>query len=73
MDRLKRMAVFVKAVDLDSFAAAATTLDLSGPMARKHIRFLKSVWAYASSTGPRAMGPTLPSRLEGRSGSGAAA
>jgi len=41
MDRLTSMAVFVKAVDLGSFAAAATALDLSGPMVGKHIRFLE--------------------------------
>ncbi|HWK95154.1 MAG TPA: LysR family transcriptional regulator [Pseudolabrys sp.] len=41
MDRLTSMAVFVKAVDLGSFSAAATALDLSGPMVGKHIRFLE--------------------------------
>ncbi|MER9874164.1 LysR family transcriptional regulator [Mesorhizobium sp. M0195] len=41
MDRLTSMAVFVKAVDLGSFAAAATALDLSGPMVGKHVRFLE--------------------------------
>src|SRR3569623_1964599 len=41
MDRLESMDVFVKAVDLGSFAAAATTLDLSGPMVGKHVRFLE--------------------------------
>jgi len=41
MDRLTSMAVFVKAVDLGSFAAAATALDLSGPMVGKHIRALE--------------------------------
>ncbi len=35
------MAVFVKAVDLGSFAGAATALDLSGPMIGKHIRSLE--------------------------------
>jgi DNA-binding transcriptional LysR family regulator len=40
MDRLTSMAVFVKSVDLGSFAAAAT-LDLSGPMVGKHVRFLE--------------------------------
>ncbi|MET3582307.1 DNA-binding transcriptional LysR family regulator [Mesorhizobium robiniae] len=35
------MAVFVKTVDLGSFAAAAATLDLSGPMVGKHVRFLE--------------------------------
>jgi DNA-binding transcriptional LysR family regulator len=41
MDRLTSMAVFVKAVDLGSFAAAAAVLDLSGPMVGKHIRMLE--------------------------------
>ncbi|QNA84695.1 LysR family transcriptional regulator [Sphingomonas sp. So64.6b] len=41
MDRLASMAVFVKAVDLGSFAAAATALDLSGPMVGKHVRSLE--------------------------------
>jgi len=41
MDRLTSMAVFVKAVDLGSFAAAATALDLSAPMVGKHVRFLE--------------------------------
>ncbi|MGN7772041.1 LysR family transcriptional regulator [Phyllobacterium sp. 22552] len=41
MDRLLSMAVFVKAVDLGSFAAAAEELGLSGPMVGKHIRFLE--------------------------------
>src|SRR6478752_5974251 len=41
MDRLTSMTVFVKAVDLGSFAAAATALGLSGPMVGKHIRFLE--------------------------------
>jgi DNA-binding transcriptional LysR family regulator len=35
------MAVFVKAIDLGSFAAAAAALDLSGPMVGKHVRFLE--------------------------------
>lgn len=35
------MAVFVKAVDLGSFAAAANALDISGPMVGKHVRFLE--------------------------------
>jgi DNA-binding transcriptional LysR family regulator len=35
------MAVFVKAVDLGSFAAAAAALDLSGPMVGKHVRSLE--------------------------------
>jgi DNA-binding transcriptional LysR family regulator len=41
MDRLTSMAVFLKAVDLGSFAAAAAALDLSGPMVGKHVRFLE--------------------------------
>ncbi|MGH6615209.1 LysR family transcriptional regulator [Sphingomonas sp.] len=41
MDRLTSMAVFVKAVDLGSFAAVADALDLSGPMVGKHVRFLE--------------------------------
>ena len=41
MDRLTSMAVFVKAVDLGSFAAAAAALDLSGPMVGKQVRFLE--------------------------------
>ncbi|ODA93921.1 LysR family transcriptional regulator [Mesorhizobium sp. SEMIA 3007] len=41
MDRLESMAVFVKAVDLGSFAAAAVALDLSGPMVGKHVRSLE--------------------------------
>lgn len=41
MDRLESMDVFVKAVDLGSFAAAAAALDLSGPMVGKHVRFLE--------------------------------
>jgi DNA-binding transcriptional LysR family regulator len=41
MDRLTSMAVFVKAVDLGSFTAAATALDLSGPMVGKHVRSLE--------------------------------
>ncbi|MER8827375.1 LysR family transcriptional regulator [Mesorhizobium sp. M0938] len=41
MDRLTSMAVFVKTVDLGSFAAAAAALDLSGPMVGKHVRFLE--------------------------------
>ncbi|MFD2264453.1 LysR family transcriptional regulator [Lacibacterium aquatile] len=35
------MAVFVKAVDLGSFAAAADALGMSGPMVGKHVRFLE--------------------------------
>lgn len=41
MDRLASMAVFVKAVDLGSFAAAAAALELSGPMVGKHVHFLE--------------------------------
>jgi len=41
MDRLTSMAVFVKAVDLGSFAAAAGALELSAPMVGKHVRFLE--------------------------------
>ncbi|RUU91811.1 LysR family transcriptional regulator [Mesorhizobium sp. M7A.F.Ca.MR.176.00.0.0] len=41
MDRLESMAVFVRAVDLGSFAAAAVALDISGPMVGKHVRFLE--------------------------------
>ena len=41
MDRLTSMAVFVRTVDLGSFAAAAAALDLSGPMVGKHVRFLE--------------------------------
>src|SRR4051812_28215101 len=41
MDRLESMEVFVKAVDLGSFAATAAALDLSGPMVGKHVRFLE--------------------------------
>ena len=41
MDRLTSMAVFVKAVDLGSFAAAAAALELSAPMIGKHVRLLE--------------------------------
>jgi DNA-binding transcriptional LysR family regulator len=41
MDRLTSMAVFVKAADLGSFAAAADALELSAPMVGKHVRFLE--------------------------------
>ncbi|MGO1078093.1 LysR substrate-binding domain-containing protein [Inquilinus sp. CA228] len=41
MDRLTSMAVFVRAVDAGSFAAAAEALGLSAPMVGKHIRFLE--------------------------------
>jgi DNA-binding transcriptional LysR family regulator len=42
MDRLTSMAVFVKAADLGSFAAAAEALDLSAPMVGKHVQFLEA-------------------------------
>nr|WP_210278175.1 LysR family transcriptional regulator [Phyllobacterium myrsinacearum] len=35
------MSVFVKSIDLGSFAAAAEALEISGPMVGKHIRFLE--------------------------------
>lgn len=41
MDRLASMSIFVKAVELGSFAAAATALDLSGPTVGKHVRSLE--------------------------------
>lgn len=41
MDRLTSMAVFVKAVELGSFASAAEALGLSAPMVGKHVRFLE--------------------------------
>jgi len=41
MDRLTSMAVFLRAVDLGSFAAAAEVLEMSGPMVGKHVRFLE--------------------------------
>lgn len=41
MDRLTSMAVFVRAVDLGSFAAAAEALEMSAPMVGKHVRFLE--------------------------------
>ncbi|WP_186416662.1 LysR family transcriptional regulator [Bosea sp. CS1GBMeth4] len=41
MDRLTSMAVFVRAVDLGSFVAAAAELGLSAPMVGKHVRFLE--------------------------------
>lgn len=53
MDRLSSMAVFVRAVDLGSFAAAADALEMSGPMVGKHVRFLEERSASASSTAPR--------------------
>jgi len=41
MDRLTSMAVFAKAVEAGSFAAAAEALGLSAPMVGKHVRFLE--------------------------------
>ncbi|MHB0767410.1 LysR family transcriptional regulator [Bradyrhizobium sp. 5.13L] len=41
MDRLTSMAVFVRAADLGSFAAAADALEMSGPMVGKHVRVLE--------------------------------
>lgn len=41
MDKLTSMAVFVKAVESGSFAAAAAALDLSAPMVGKHVRELE--------------------------------
>ena len=41
IDRLTSMEVFVKAVDLGSFTAAATALGLSSQMVGKHIRDLE--------------------------------
>jgi DNA-binding transcriptional LysR family regulator len=41
MDRFTSMAVFVKAVDLGSFAAAAEALELSAPMIGKHVRSME--------------------------------
>lgn len=42
MDRFTSMAVFVKAVDLGSFTAAADALGLSAPMVGNHVRFLEA-------------------------------
>ena len=42
MDRLTSMAVFVKAVDLGSFTAAATALGSSSQMVGKHVGFLEA-------------------------------
>lgn len=42
MDKLTSMAVFVKAVERGSFAAAAEALDLSAPMVGKHVRQLET-------------------------------
>ncbi len=41
IDRLTSMEVFVKAVDLGSFTAAATALGLSSQMVGKHVRLLE--------------------------------
>ena len=41
MDRLTSMAVFVKTVDLGSFAAAADAFEMSAPMVGKHVRLLE--------------------------------
>ena len=41
MDRLASMAVFIRTVDLGSFAAAAEALEMSAPMVGKHVRFLE--------------------------------
>src|SRR5260221_4503856 len=41
MDRLTSMAMFVKAVEAGSFAAASPALGLSSPMIGKHVRFLE--------------------------------
>jgi len=41
MDRLASMAAFVKAADVGSFAAAATSLGMSPQMVAKHITFLE--------------------------------
>lgn len=41
MDRLTSMAVFVRSVELGSFAAAADALEMSAPMVGKHVRFLE--------------------------------
>jgi DNA-binding transcriptional LysR family regulator len=41
MDRLTSMAVFVRAAEAGSFAAAAPSLGMSSPMIGKHVRFLE--------------------------------
>lgn len=41
MDRLASMAAFVKAAEADSFAAAATALDISPQMVAKHVTYLE--------------------------------
>ena len=42
MDRLASMATFVKAVDLGSFAAAASALAMSPQMVAKHVSYLEA-------------------------------
>lgn len=42
MDRLTSMAVFVRAAEVGSFAAAAPALGMSAPMIGKHVRFLEA-------------------------------
>uniref|UniRef100_UPI001CA4D73C LysR family transcriptional regulator n=1 Tax=Burkholderia thailandensis TaxID=57975 RepID=UPI001CA4D73C len=42
MDRLTSMAVFVKAAETGSFAAAGASLGLSSQMVGKHVRFLET-------------------------------
>jgi len=42
MDRLTSLAVFVKAVDLGSFSAAATALQMSSQLVGKHVQGLES-------------------------------
>ncbi|MBR0642634.1 LysR family transcriptional regulator [Roseomonas hellenica] len=42
MDRLTSMAVFVRAAEAGSFAAAAPALGMSAPMIGKHVRFLEA-------------------------------
>lgn len=42
MDRLTSMAVFVRAAEAGSFAAAAPALGMSSPMIGKHVRFLEA-------------------------------
>lgn len=42
MDKLASMAVFVKAVEKGSFAAAAAALDMSAPMVGKHVQQLEA-------------------------------
>lgn len=42
MDRLASMAIFVRAADLGSFAAAAETAGMSATMVGKHVQFLEA-------------------------------